>query len=35
MIADVSYRFRAARRVLNHVADRYLFDIQPAFGFAA
>lgn len=35
MIADVSYRFRAARRVLNHVADRYLFDIKPAFGFAA
>ncbi|MBT8241091.1 MAG: hypothetical protein KJN63_07675, partial [Acidimicrobiia bacterium] len=35
MIADVSYRFRAARRVLNHVADRYLWDIAPAFGFAA
>ena len=35
MIADVSYRFRAARRVLNHVADRYLFDIDPGFGFAA
>lgn len=35
MIADVSYRFRAARRVLNHVADRYLWDIKPAFGFAA
>ena len=35
MIADVSYRFRAARRVLNHVADRFLYDIQPTFGFAA
>lgn len=35
MIADVSYRFRAARRVLNHVADRFLFDIEPGFGFAA
>ncbi len=35
MIADVSYRFRAARRVLNHVADRFLFDIEPAFDFAA
>ncbi len=35
MIADVSYRFRAARRVLNHVADRFLYDIEPAFGFAA
>lgn len=35
MIADVSYRFRAARRVLNHLADRFLFDIEPGFGFAA
>lgn len=35
VIADVSYRFRAARRVLNHVADRFLHGIEPGWRFAA
>lgn len=35
LIADMAYRFRAARRVLNHLADGYLFDTDIRFGFAA
>lgn len=35
IIADVAYRFRAARRVLNHVADSFLFEVGVGFGFAA
>lgn len=35
VVADVAYRFRAARRVLNHVTDRFLYELDPGWQFAA
>jgi hypothetical protein len=35
VVGDVAARFRAARRVLNHVADNYLYPIDYDWGFAA
>jgi hypothetical protein len=35
VVADVATRFRAARRVLNHVADRFLHDLDVPWGRAA
>lgn len=35
LVGDVAARFRAARRVLNHVADTYLYPIDYDWGFAA
>ena len=35
VVGDVASRFRAARRVLNHLADRYLHRIETGWSFAA
>jgi hypothetical protein len=35
VVADVASRFRAARRVLNHVADRFFHEIEFPWGRAA
>lgn len=35
VIADVAHRFRAARRVLNHVSDRFLYQTSLGWGWAA
>jgi hypothetical protein len=35
LISDVAARFRAARRVLNHVADTYLYPLDYDWDFAA
>lgn len=35
LLGDVAARFRAARRVLNHVADNYLYPLDYDWGFAA
>lgn len=35
LLGDVAARFRAARRVLNHVADNYLYPINYDWGYAA
>lgn len=35
LLGDVAARFRAARRVLNHVADNYLYPHDYNWGFAA
>jgi hypothetical protein len=35
LLGDVAARFRAARRVLNHVADTYLYPHDYNWGFAA
>jgi hypothetical protein len=34
-VSDVVTRFRAARRVLNHVADRFLYELESPWGWAA
>lgn len=35
LVADVANRFPQARRVLNHVADRFLYRVDPNWRFAA
>jgi hypothetical protein len=35
VVADIATRFRSARRVLNHLADTYLYRIEPHWNFAA
>jgi len=35
VVADVAARFRAARRVLNHLADTHLYRLQPNWNTAA
>ena len=35
LVADVARRFPSARRVLNHVADRFLYRVDPNWRFAA
>lgn len=35
VVSDVASRFSSARRVLNHLSDRYLHHIEPGFGIAA
>ncbi len=35
VVADVAHRFRSARRVLNHVADTFLYKLDSPFGWAA
>lgn len=35
ILRDVAARFRAARRVLNHVTDSYLYELDFQWGFAA
>jgi hypothetical protein len=35
VVGDVAARFRSARRVLNHLADRYLYELEPTWNFAA
>lgn len=35
VLSDVALRFRAARRVLNHVSDNYLYDIDMGWHLAA
>jgi hypothetical protein len=35
VLADIASRFRAARRVLNHLTDSYLYRIQPNWNLAA
>lgn len=35
VVSDVANRFRAARRVLNHLTDRHLYLIQPSWNTAA
>jgi hypothetical protein len=35
VVADVAHRFRAARRVLNHLADRHLYRLNPTWNTAA
>lgn len=35
VVVDVAHRFTAARRVLNHLSDRYLNDIEPNFPLAS
>ena len=35
VVGDVATRFRSARRVLNHLADRYLHRIEPGWKMAA
>jgi len=35
VVIDVAQRFRSARRVLNHVSDRWLYDIDMTWGAAA
>lgn len=34
VVADIATRFRAARRVLNHLTDRYLYRIEPNWNVA-
>ncbi len=34
VVADVAHRFRAARRVLNHVTDTYLYQLDTGFPLA-
>lgn len=34
IVADIATRFRAARRVLNHLTDRYLYRIEPNWNVA-
>ena len=35
ILSDVAHRFRAARRILNHLSDRYLYRIEPMWGAVA
>lgn len=35
IVADVAYRFRDARRVLNHVTDRFLHELDPGWRLSA
>lgn len=35
IVSDVAHRFRAARRILNHLSDRYLYRIEPIWGAVA
>lgn len=35
VVADVANRFRSARRVLNHVADSFLYELDVPWGWAA
>jgi hypothetical protein len=35
IVVDMSQRFRSARRVLNHLSDRWLYDLEPAWGNVA
>jgi hypothetical protein len=35
VVGDVGARFRSARRVLNHLADRYLYRLETGWEFAA
>jgi len=35
IISDVAHRFRAARRILNHLSDRYLYRVDPLWGAVA
>jgi hypothetical protein len=35
IVSDVANRFRAARRILNHLSDRYLYRIEPIWGAVA
>ncbi len=35
LVADIAHRFRAARRVLNHLTDRHLYQLQPNWNTAA
>ena len=35
LVADIAHRFRAARRVLNHVSDRFLYEIDLNWNLAA
>ena len=35
LVADVANRFPEARRILNHVADRFLYRVDPNWRFAA
>ncbi len=35
VVHDVATRFRPARRVLNHLADRYLYRLEPGWTLAA
>jgi hypothetical protein len=35
VVGDVAARFRSARRVLNHVADRYLYRLETGWNLAA
>lgn len=35
VVGDVAARFRSARRILNHLADRYLNNIETGWSFAA
>jgi hypothetical protein len=35
VVGDVGARFRSARRVLNHLADRYLYQLETGWEFAA
>jgi hypothetical protein len=35
LVSDVATRFRAARRVLNHLTDHHLYKLEPSWGSAA
>lgn len=35
IVSDVAHRFRSARRILNHLSDRYLYRIEPVWGAVA
>lgn len=35
LLSDVAHRFQAARRVLNHLADRHLYRLDPGWNVAA
>ncbi len=35
LVGDVAARFRSARRVLNHLTDRYLYRLEPGWNVAA
>jgi hypothetical protein len=35
IVSDVARRFRAARRILNHLSDRHLYRIEPVWGAVA
>ena len=35
LLGDIAARFQAARRVLNHLADRHLYELQPGWNVAA